>query len=208
MELDLKYVSFEADVYDVRKAVALVLHGPDLYDPNDKANKGRVPNFEVVMGKSPAGRHHNGVAILRVTKEVGIRLLRWQRESETNRIVVHGKALRTFNNHRDITTPGVKDTLEKALYVDPDRDKRRSLIEDQSKLVRLRVTHIQFGVWYKSTNSESPSSPRRRFSIEYELDFLSHSAAYISIVYGHKLIHIDVSLLYSCPSDKGPDISP
>jgi RNA-dependent RNA polymerase len=192
MEFDLKWVSFEADVYDVRKAVALVLHGPDIYDPNDKFYKGRVPNFIVVMGESPAGRHHNGVAILRVTKELGIRLLRWYRASDNNRIVVHGKALKIYNNHRDVPL-NVKDTLEKALYVDPDRDKRRNQIEDQSKLVRLRVTHVQFGVWYKSTNSESPSNQKRRFSIEYERDFLLHSAAYISIVYEHKAIHIDVS---------------
>jgi RNA-dependent RNA polymerase len=207
MELDLKYVSFEADVYDVRKAVELVLHGPDLYDPNDKSNKGRVPNFMIEMGKSPAGRHHNGIAILRVTKELGMRLLRWYRGSDNN-IVVHGKPLLLFNNHRDITIPGVKETLEKALYVDPDRDKRRNLIEDQSKLVRLRISQIQFGVWYKSTNSESPSNQRRRFSIEYERDFLVHSAAYISIVYGHKLIHIDVSLTLFFPKQRGPLISP
>jgi hypothetical protein len=45
MEIELTRISFEADVYDVRKAVAAVLHGPDLFDPNDRENKGRVPNF-------------------------------------------------------------------------------------------------------------------------------------------------------------------
>ena len=33
MELELTHISLEADVYDVRKAVALVLHGPDFFRP-------------------------------------------------------------------------------------------------------------------------------------------------------------------------------
>ena len=59
MEIELTRISSDADVYDVRKAVAAVLHGPEFFDPNDKENKGRLPNFEIIMGKSPAGRIHN-----------------------------------------------------------------------------------------------------------------------------------------------------
>ncbi len=54
MEIQLKRISLEANVYHVREAVALVLHGPGLYDPNDKGHKGRKPNFEIVAhGKVP-----------------------------------------------------------------------------------------------------------------------------------------------------------
>jgi RNA-dependent RNA polymerase len=190
MEIELKRISFEADVYDVRKAVALVLHGPELYDPNDKKNNRRKPNFEVVMGTSPAGRIHNGTAILRTTTEVGHQLLRWCRESDSNNIVVDGRALRIFDVHRKVP-PDVKETLEKARFVDPDQDKRRTLIEDRARQVRLRIAQIQFGVWYKPSNS--PTNQGRTFSVEYERDFLQHSAAYISVVYEHQLIQIDVS---------------
>jgi RNA-dependent RNA polymerase len=190
MEIELTRISFEADVYDVRKAVAEVLHGPDLYDPNDKENKGRVPNFEITMGKSPAGRIHNGKAILRVGSNLGRRLLKWSRESgDHNYIEVKGDPVKIFNLFKSVPLD-VKQTLEKALYVDPERDRLRSQIEEQAQLVRARIAKIQFGVWYRP--SDSPS-PRRTFSIEHERDFLSNSAAYIYVVYEHKLIHIDVS---------------
>jgi RNA-dependent RNA polymerase len=190
MEIELTRISFEADVYDVRKAVAAVLHGSDLYDPNDKENKGRVPNFDITMGKSPAGRIHNGKAILRVGANLGRRLIKWNRESpDYNTIEVKGSPLRIFNLFKTVPLD-VKQTLEKALYVDPERDRQRSQIEDRARLVRARIAKVQFGVWYRP--SDSPST-RRAFSIEHERDFLSNSAAYIYVVYEHKLIHIDVS---------------
>ncbi|KAI0253578.1 RdRP-domain-containing protein [Lactifluus subvellereus] len=189
MEIDLRPIDFDADVYHVRKAVELVLHGPDLYDPNDKKYKGRKPNFEVVMGKSPAGRIHNGTAVLRVAGDLGLRLIRWCRDSKKNNIVVHGRALKVFNAHRKVPLD-VKETLEKALYIDPEQDKRRTQMEEQARLVRLRIAQVQFGVWYRP--SDSVASQRRTFSVEYEREFLSTSAAYISVVYEHKLIHIDI----------------
>ena len=189
----MKWISSEADVYDVRKAVAAVLHGPDFYDPNDRKNKGRVPNFDIIMGKSPAGRIHNGRAILRVGSDLGHDLLRWSRKSTDNYIEVKGKSLRIFNQFQPVP-PDVKQTLEKALYIDPEKDRLRSQIEEEARLVRLRVAKVQFGVWYRPSDSPQDSpSPRRTFSIEHERDFLSNSAAYIYVVYEHKLIHIDVS---------------
>jgi RNA-dependent RNA polymerase len=193
MELDLKYISLEADVYDVRTAVALVLHGPDLYDPNDERYGGRVPNFEVRMGTSDAGRHHDRTAILRVTKEVGRRLLRWCWESDKNNIVVHGRVLKIFHSYRDVT-PNVEETLKRGIYVDPERDQHRTLIERQAKLVWPRITQVQFGVWYKSLNF--PSVRRRSFSIEYDRYFGPHDAAYVSVVYEYGLIQIDVSTMF------------
>ena len=189
MELELKWIHADADVYDVRKAVAAVLHGPDFYDPNDRDHKGRVPNFIITMGESPAGRIHNGKAFLRVGFRLGERLFRWNRESEENRIVVKGRRLKIFKTYNNVP-PDVKQTLEKALYIDPEQDKLRSQIEEQSKLVRLRIDRVQFGVWYKPSG---PHGQRRSFSVEHEREFLSNSAAYIYIVYEHKLLHIDVS---------------
>jgi RNA-dependent RNA polymerase len=189
MEIELTRISFEANVFDVRNAVAAVLHGPDLYDPNDKENKGRVPNFEITMGKSPAGRIHNGKAVLRVGANLGRKLIEWSRASTDHNIEVKGSPLRIFNLFNTVPL-NVKQTLEKALYIDPERDRQRSQIEEQARLVRARIAKLQFGVWYRP--SDSPS-PRRAFSIEHERDFLSNSAAYIYVVYEHKLIHIDVS---------------
>src|SRR6266849_8988837 len=149
MEIELTHISKEANVYDVRKAVAAVLHGPDLYDPNDKENKGRVPNFEIIMGKSPAGRIHNGKAILRVGSKLGRHLIKWNRESRDHNIIeVKGDPLRIFNLFNTVPQD-VRQTLEKALYVDPERDRLRSQIEEEVQLVRARVAKVQFGVWYR-----------------------------------------------------------
>lgn len=189
MEIELTRISKEANIYDVRKAVAAVLHSPDLYDPNDKENKGRVPNFEIIMGKSPAGRIHNGKAILRVGANLGRNLIKWKRASDDHNIEVNGSPLRIFNLHNTVPLD-VKQTLEKALFIDPERDRQRTQIEEKARLVRLRIAKIQFGVWYRP--SDSPGS-RRAFSIEHEREFLSKSAAYVYVVYEHKLIHIDVS---------------
>ena len=187
MEIELTRIDFDADEYDVRLAVAAVLHGPDLYDPNDPENKGRVPNFEIEMGKSPAGRIHNGTAILRVGSTLGRRLLRWNYEPDNN-IMVKGHPLRAFNLHNTVPLD-VRQRLEKALYIDPEQERQRHQIEHQAKLVRPRIAKVQFGVWYKPSNSRGK---RRAFSVEYERDFLSNSAAYITLVYEHKLIRIDV----------------
>jgi RNA-dependent RNA polymerase len=190
MEIELTRISFEADVYDVRKAVAAVLHGPDLYDPNDRENKGRLPNFEVIMGTSPAGRIHNGKAVLRVSSNLGRKLIKWNRESRDHHYIeVKGEPLRIFNLFNTVPLD-VKQTLEKALYIEPEQDRLRSRIEDEARQFRARIAKLQFGVWFRPP--DSPST-RRTFSIEHERDFLSRSAAYVYIVYEHKQIHIDVS---------------
>jgi RNA-dependent RNA polymerase len=189
MEIELTRISFDADEYDVRKAVAAVLHSPDLFDPNDRDSKGRLPNFDVIMGKSPAGRAHNRTAILRVGSKPGHRLLRWYWGSMDNNIEVKGDLLKMYDLYREVP-PGVKQTLEKTLFVDPERDRLRSQIEEQVHSVHSRIAKVQFGVWYRPPDSPSP---RRSFSIEYERDFMANSAAYVSVVYEHKLIHIDVS---------------
>ena|SRR6266702_4698004 len=194
MEIDLKRISFDADVYDVRKAVELVLHGPDLYDPNDEENKGRKPNFQVEMCESPAGRLHNGTAILRVPTKLGLRLLRWNKESDDHNIVVCGGPLRIYNAHRK-PSPGVKQTLEKARYIDPDQDKLHAQKKGYASQVRLQVAKIQFGVWYGDPNQDpnAPQNRRRAFSTEYERESLRHSATYITVVYEYNHIRIDVS---------------
>jgi RNA-dependent RNA polymerase len=188
MELKLTRIDFDADIYDVRRAIQEVLHGPEFYDPNDRENKGRKPNFQVVMGKSPAGRVHNGEAALRLPTKLGPQLFRWYRDSEKHRIVVNGRPLRLFRTDNHVPSD-VKQVLEKALYVDPDKDKLCMQTEDCARAVHLRIAIIQFGTWYKASNTPGTT---RSFSVEYERNFLNHSAAYLFMEYEHKLIRIDV----------------
>jgi hypothetical protein len=194
MEFDIKAVDFGADVYDVRKAIELVLHGPDLFDPNDPRNKGRKPNFEVILGESTVGGIHDGTGILLVTNIVGNRLHGWIKDSNRNKILVNGRALRLFRTSRKVP-PSLKQQLEKALYVGPEKEKQLKIIESQAREVRPRIAKVQFGVWYRQPNS--PSNHGREFSIEYEHDSLSNSEAYVSVVYEHKLVCIEVSTIPS-----------
>src|ERR1700679_1535760 len=78
-EIELTRISFEADVCDVCKTVAAVLHGLDLLDPPQDLQPSHV------------------------------------------------------------RASGRKQTLEKALYIDPEGDMLRSKIEEQSRLVRART---------------------------------------------------------------------
>ena len=206
MEIQLKRISHDADKYDVRKAVELVLHGPDLYDPNDKENKGRKPNFEIIMGESYARRLHDGTAILRVGAKLGRRLLQWNydlakqndlakqdgssKQNKKQGIIVCKEPLRLFNAHKGVPFD-VKQTLEKALYIDADHDRKHEQKKDYCSQIYPRVAKIQIGVWYREPNALQ--TPRRAFSIEYEREFLRQSAAYITVVYEYGHICIEVS---------------
>jgi RNA-dependent RNA polymerase len=194
MEIELKGIDFDANIYDIYEAVELVLHGPDLYDPKDRENKGRKPNFEVVLGESPAGRIHNGTATLRVPDRVGKRLLRWYWDSPKHKIIVYDWPLRLFDSFREVP-PDVAYRLEKGLYINPRKGQARKKIEDVARQVRLRIAKIQFGLWYMP--SDPPPKQRRTFSIEYERDYLTQSAAYISLVYEDSVMCIDVSATFS-----------
>ncbi|KAF8260154.1 RdRP-domain-containing protein [Lactarius quietus] len=189
MEINLSSINHDANVYDVRKSVEIVLHGPNMYDPNDRENNGRKPNFQVVMGRHESDDLHNGTAILRVTNKVGVRLLQWIKESDDHNIVVCGCPLRISNAHRKVSFD-MKQTLERALYIDPDQDRLHSHKQDYCSQVRLRITKFQIGVWYTSPNA--PQSQRRAFSIEYEREVLRPSVGYITVAYEQSLIRIDI----------------
>ncbi|KAH9066241.1 RNA dependent RNA polymerase-domain-containing protein [Lactarius vividus] len=180
MEIELKGIDLDAGICAIYEAVAR--------DPNDRRNKGRKPYFEIVPGESPAGRIHNGTALLRVSSAVGGRLFRWVFGSSKNIIVVptnSSRALRLFKTHREV----LPDAEYKALYVDPRQEKERQKIEDKARQVRLRIAKVQFGVWYTQPESNSPPNHGRIFSTEHERKFVSQSAAYI---YERRLVCIDI----------------
>jgi hypothetical protein len=147
-------------------------------------------DFEVVMGKSLTGCIHYGKAALRLLSMLWSRLLIWYKGSDEHSIVVNDRALEPLKTD-DPVPPDVKQEPEKSLYVDPDRDKIRTQIEERSSQARLRVAKVQFGVWYKPSDS---TDTRRSFSIEYERKFPHKSAANLYLVCERRLICIDVSV--------------
>ncbi|KAI9452160.1 RdRP-domain-containing protein [Russula earlei] len=192
MELQLTGIDYDANIYDIYKGVELVLHGPQFHDPTDRNYKNRKPYFEIVPGETrspgcPAGRTHNGTALLLVPAQLGQRLLSWYRDSrQTNNITVNGGALRLFDTSRKVS-PDVEYRLEKAFY--HREEQLRKKFADEARQVRLRVAKVQFGVWYAQPDSPKDLSA---FSVEYEREYLNQSAAYISLVYEDNLICINI----------------
>lgn len=112
-----------------------------------------------------------------------------------HRIVVNGPALQPDNTVPP--SPDVKRVRERVWQNDLDQDmhlKLHTRIEDLTHLVYLRIAKIQFGVWYNSSNFPGTGIS---FSVEYERDVLRQSAAYLSVVYEHKQIRIEVRTTYS-----------
>ena len=168
MEIQLKSISYEAGKYDVRKSVELVLHGPDgegsdLWDPNDREYKGRKFNFKVVMGESPIGRLHDGTAILRATTKLGERLLQWKKN---HNIIVCRRPLRIFNNHQKVPRD-VKQTLEKARYIDSEQDRRVPMgLINQSRCVSSRRHSLTSKLSKRSSDKSLPLRPLLHAGLE------------------------------------------
>lgn len=192
MELALKYIDFEATKYDVQKAIEAVLHGPDLYDPEDPANKGRVPNFSVKLHESTAGRLHNGEGTLGLpTRRLGERFLDWLRDPKHRKdgIRVCGRKLYISRSQTRMTDEH-QQHLEHAIYIAPEQEKmRQEILYHLSE--RLRVARVQFGAWYRPP-PVGGKVQNRIFSVEYECDYAEKSEAWVEVIYDHKLIKIEV----------------
>jgi hypothetical protein len=94
----------------------------------------------------------------------------------------------------DTISPDVKQVRDHVRYngLKHWQDKHlklRTRIEDLIHLVHLQIAKVQFGVCYNPSNSPSTGVS---FSVEYERDVLRQSAAYLSVVYEHKHIRIEV----------------
>ena len=119
MELNLNYVHFDATQYQVIKAFEGVLHGPDLFDPNDTTRwpRGRPPNFQVRLNKSIAGGVGNdGTGTLTLhSRAFGERLRKWLRE-EGHNVKVLGQRIRISHSKRGVPDH-IREMLDKSIYV-------------------------------------------------------------------------------------------
>jgi RNA-dependent RNA polymerase len=196
MEIDFKGVDYAASKFDVQKAIQDVLHGPELYDPEDPKNKGRVPNFMLKMNMSTWGPEHDGTGVLILPRQLGDRFLEWF--FNKNKIIVRGHKLRFYRSARKVSEEE-KQILDNALYIGPEQEQTRWLILAHLQ-TRIRVARVQFGVWYRP-ESQHPGGKvmDRIFSVEYERDYTEKSAAYVEIVYDHKLMKLEVrtNILYA-----------
>ncbi|VDB94968.1 unnamed protein product [Peniophora sp. CBMAI 1063] len=202
MELALKYIDFEATKYDVQKAIEAVLHGPDLYDPEDPNNKGRVPNFSVVLKESHVGRLHAGEGTLGLpSRRLGERFLDWLHDPAHRKegIRVCGRKLYISKSQTRMSEEH-QQILENAVYIAPEQEKRRQKILHHLS-ERLRIARVQFGTWYRPTPVRGKVQ-NRIFSVEYECDYTERSEAWVEVVYDHKSIKIELGSRYTEESCK------
>lgn len=183
MEFEIDRVSFDATHYDVRRAIARVVHSEEFYNANNP--KARPMNIEVILNPSDYGRAHNGSGKLTLpTRPDGEKFLRWLKEAG-NYIKVDDRKLfirRAVHKPRTVVT----QTLQRVPFVDPDIEEER-----EQKLAQLdhslRITGVQFGIFYTP-----PLQAARAFSVEWDHDCKINDVAWLSFRYDYKLIRIEV----------------
>ena len=199
MEFVIAHIDFNATKFQVQKAIEDVLHGPDLYDPDDPKNKGRVPNFIVQLNESDIGRLHNGSGFLTLpSNDLATRFERWFRDPANKKtgIRVLNRKMHFSRSPRKIY-PQKRQILENAMYIGPEQEeKRESILAETS--TQLRVARVQFGVWHRPPTPKGGKIPDRIFSVEYERDYSVNSAAYLEVNYEHKCIRIEVCASCRC----------
>ncbi|VDB83377.1 unnamed protein product [Peniophora sp. CBMAI 1063] len=192
MEWVISYIDYNATKYQVQKALETVLHGPDIYDPDDPKHKGRKPNFLVELVESEIGRLHKGTGFLTLPNLIGKRFAQWLREPANKKagIRVLNKKLHFKPSPRKIWQQK-KQILENALYIGPEQEEEHEKILAKTA-VQLRVARVQFGVWYRPPTPKGGRIPDRMFSVEYERDYTQNSAAYIEVDYDSKCIRVEL----------------
>jgi RNA-dependent RNA polymerase len=186
MELNIKYINFEASQWDVTKAIAAVLH-----TEFPKLTQGNRPlNFKVKLNKSKAGGVGNDGSgkLFLPSHKAGQAFLDWFRNGGS--IKIRGSKLKFFCcSGKPSISRGLKMELEKAPYIDPDIDeKRESVLYTLER--QLRVDEVQFGVFYHPRTTGPPQ--HRIFSSEWYQSYES-TAAWLKFEYDHKLIRVQVS---------------
>ncbi|KIM48826.1 hypothetical protein M413DRAFT_437999 [Hebeloma cylindrosporum] len=184
MDLCIRYIPHEVNTWTVTRAIASVLHSED-FAP---IVEGRLINFRVKLNPNPAGGIRNdGTGLLTLpTEAVGIKFLAYIFKDP---IRINKKKL-SFKKADRPPPEGLALTLKKTPYVNPDieeaSDEKVSLLDTQ-----LRVTAVQFGIFFQRDYEETPLRPRT-FSVEWESKYDSDSRGrgQLSFDYDRKLIRI------------------
>ncbi|KAJ3536923.1 hypothetical protein NM688_g6770 [Phlebia brevispora] len=187
MEIEFRYVPYDATVWDVKRALGAVLHGDDFYDKSNP--KERPINFQVELNYNPQGFSHNGSGIITLhDRRVAERLIKLANDSTSPSVVVKEKKLRLFRARRK-PRQNLTDLLSKTPYLDPDLEEAREII--LAKLdVGLHVDKVQFGIFYR--RPEDPPAASRLFSTEYEISHANKSAGLLHFEYDSKVLRLQL----------------
>ncbi len=193
MDLNIKYIPRDVNNWDVTRAIESVLHS-ELESTRVDDSEGRRPvNFRVMLNANPAGGvGNNGTGVLTLpTQELSRKFLSFV---YNNPIRIKSKKV-LFSEKRGEPRSRLVETLKKTPYISPDIEE-----EHQRKLEalnsKIRVDTVQFGIFHQSSYSRSSKeAASRAFSIEWEQEYVSNSAAWLEFKYDSKIIRVTVCIL-------------
>ncbi|KAF8590048.1 RdRP-domain-containing protein [Ramaria rubella] len=182
MEIQLKDVARLANVYDVTRAIAKVLHG-DAFIAAHCLDLSRLVNFSVDLERDnvPNSIRNGGTGTLTLPSvELGQKFLQFLRVRHV-KVKVLGRRL-SFLPTSVVPRPSLVHTLQKVPYQDPNIVQAKQAI--LAELIdQLPVRTLQFGVFFRQP-------PRLVFSPEWEQDYRERGDARLSFEYEHKLLRL------------------
>ncbi len=186
MDLNISSVDYKADLYEVKDALAQILHGPNFHNHRPG---GRNINFHVRLNLNEKIETRNiGTGQLTLpTEGIGKKLLRLVKTGG-RKILVRNRPIRLDRSSWK-PNQGLVETLLKVPYQDPslDREKDDKL---RSLNVHFRVDNLQFGIWGVRP---SPSQERRGvFCKEWEKSYTTDTNAQLWFDYDHKVLRIQL----------------
>lgn len=188
MEIELRKISFQADLYEVKAEFARILHSEQLqlgYDQGDPED--RLMNFHVDLGESDV-RRHNGTGTLTIPNRKIAQML-----------LSHAKCNIVFPSVRDYRilmrdsgrrpNRGMLETLRKVPYQDPkvDRDRDNIILKLN---VSWRVDQLQFGLWLRRPSLKYDTKRVNTFAVEWEKDYTAVGNAQLTFEFVHKQIRL------------------
>lgn len=192
-----------ADEYDVKEALARVLHSPRFsrWKP-----EGRLLNFKVKLNRDlTRGVRNDGTGTLMLpTSEAGLELLRLVRSKRLQIKVGSGKNKIYFKDAQ--TDPhdmkGQVEALRKIPYQDPSFERSRDLKLKElgagstgstfPSFTSLRIDKLQFGIWGRRPDPTTEPEQLGIFCWEWEKSCTSIGNGLIWIEYDHKLVRIQL----------------
>ncbi|KAH9930752.1 RdRP-domain-containing protein [Fomitopsis serialis] len=191
MEIDLRNISRDATVWDVKRKIGSILHGDYFYNPTDP--KDRPANFQVTLNEGPNGITHNGSGVLTLgSRKLGDRFFKWLHNPANQGtdvdVELNGQKIRFFKG-QSRPQRNLVQILEKAPYLPPEIEEER---EDKLRQLNLsiHVDKIQFGILYRPVDATPTSG--REFSNEFEISHREKGAGILWFEYEHKLIRIQM----------------
>ncbi|KDR73538.1 hypothetical protein GALMADRAFT_251265 [Galerina marginata CBS 339.88] len=188
MDVQIKYIPYDASQWDVTRAIAVILHSDD-FAP---VVEGRLINFAVRLEYiDKSSIRNNGKGLLTLpTEPTGIKFLAYVSDPNSDGVRINGKKLKFIRQTRP-PPQGLVLTLRKTPYLNPDfQEERQAKVRIFDETV-LRVDTVQFGIFYQPSYPQGGKGqiPPRAFSVEWERDYIN-SYGCLKFEYDHKLIRL------------------